>query len=162
MNALGLKKSLIAVSMASALFLGATDAMADNQGKGKGKEHAGQCGKTELAEQMKEMKDHLKAYKTAAKSDNWAAMAESREALLKLTLSAKTEMPYKAQGKPQNEQAKMQGNYKQGMEKLEGLFNQLADAEAAKDSAKVADLMEQVGQQSKKGHKAFKQKCDDE
>ncbi|WP_176329989.1 cytochrome b562 [Oceanospirillum sanctuarii] len=161
MSAMGLKKSLIAVSMVSALFLGATDAMADNHGKGKGKE-AGQCGKTELAEQMKEMKDHLKAYKKAAKSEDWAAMSENRAALLELTISAKEEMPFKAQGKPQNEQAKMQGNYKKGMGQLEDLLTQLEAAEQAKDADKVEELMGEIGKQSKKGHRAFKQKCDDE
>ncbi|MDX1320677.1 MAG: cytochrome b562 [Oceanospirillum sp.] len=161
MSAMGLKKSLIAVSMASALFLGATDVMADNHGKGKGNQ-AGQCGKTELAEQMKEMKDHLKAYKKAAKSEDWAAMAENREALLELTISAKEEMPFKAQGKPEQAQQKMQGNYQKGMTRLEDLLAQLETAETAKDADQVMDVMQQIGKQSKKGHRAFKQKCDDE
>lgn len=160
MSAISLKKSVIAVSMASALFLGATDVMADNHGKGKGK--PGQCGETVLADQMSEMKDHLKAYKKAAKSEDWDAMAENREALLELTVAGQSETPLKAQDKPEQAREKMQANYKKGMQNLESLLNQLAEAEAAQDADKVEDLMKQIGKQSKKGHKAFKLKCDDE
>jgi len=158
MMAMGLKKSLIAVSMASALFLGANNVMADTHGKGQ----MGQCGETKLADHMGEMKDHLKAYKKAAKSGDWAVMADSREALLELSASSKEETPFKAQGKSESEQAKMKGNYQKGMEKLEDLLVQLGDAEKAKDSDKVMELMEQIGKHTKKGHEAFKQKCDDE
>lgn len=161
MSAMGLKKSLIAVSMASALFLGANGAMADNHGKGKGKE-ADQCGKTELAEQMKEMKDHLQAYKKAAKAENWDAMAENREALLELSLAAKEETPLKAADKPESAKAKMTENYRNGMSMLEDLLADLETAEKAQDKGQVMDVMEEIGKHTKKGHRNFKLKCDDE
>ncbi|OOV85943.1 cytochrome b562 [Oceanospirillum linum] len=150
MNAMGLKKSLFAVSLASALLLGATDV------------RAAQCGETKLSEQMGEMKDHLKAYKDAAKSEDWAIMAENRAALQELASSAKKELPFKAQSEPKAAQEKMQSNYQKGMTHLEELLDNLETAENSKDADKVMALMQEIGKHTKKGHRAFKQKCDDE
>ena len=154
-----MKKSLIALSMASVLtFAAATDALADNHGKSK----PGQCGETKLTEQMKDMKDHLQAYKKASESGDWDAMKENREALMTLTLESKKELPYKAHGKPKAEQEKMQANYKKGMTRLESLLADLEAAELAKDSDGVKKMMKEIGGHTKKGHKAFKQDCDEE
>lgn len=153
MNTFSVRNVLATVSVASALMLGSPAVMADSHG-------AAECGKTELASQMKEMKKHLKGYKQASKSGDWTVMSEHRTELQRLTVAGQSEVPYKAHDKSEAEKQEMTENYKKGMEKLEGLLNQLAEAEAAKDADQVKQLMKQLGAQSKKGHKAFKLKCD--
>lgn len=147
-----IRNLLVALSITSSALLLSPSALADG--------HAAQCGKTELASQMKEMKKHLKGYKKASRSDDWDTMATHREALTRLTIDGQDEIPYKAQGKPEDEKQAMTAKYRKGMEQLETLLEQLAAAEAEKDSREVKSLMKKLGAQSKKGHKAFKLKCD--
>lgn len=119
-----------------------------------------QCGKTELAETMGEMKDAMKAYKKAFKSGDDKASAEISESLLSMIDKASNNIPLKISDSEtlsvvQKNKVEM---YKKGMKKLKDAVIQLNKAEN-KEAKKAA--LKLIGKASKKGHKAFKMKCDD-
>lgn len=119
-----------------------------------------QCGKTELAETMGEMKDAMKAYKKAFKSGDDKATAEISESLLSMIDKASKNIPLKISDSEtlsvvQKNKVEM---YKKGMKKLKDAVIQLNKAEN-KEAKKAA--LKLIGKASKKGHKAFKMKCDD-
>ncbi|SES64240.1 cytochrome b562 [Thalassotalea agarivorans] len=119
-----------------------------------------QCGKTDLAEVMDEMKDSMKAYKQAFKASDEAKMAAVVEQLLQQIDKAETLVPLQIsdQATLTAEQQAQFEKYQKGMAYLEKSVLTLKDAKTA-DERKAA--LNAIGKSSKKGHKAFKMKCDD-
>jgi len=119
-----------------------------------------QCGETELAGVMGDMKDAMKAYKKAFKAGDDAKMTQVSSDLLKMIDKSTDLVPLKITDKKElnaAEQAKFE-KYQKGMNFLKEAVTKLHNAENA-DAKKAA--LKMIGKASKKGHKAFKMKCDD-
>lgn len=117
------------------------------------------CGKTELAQIMDDMKDHMKAVKKAVKAgdmdklgsiaDQLLAAVDNSYNLVPLAISDKAELTEDQKGDF--------ANYQKGMKYLKGAIEEL---KAAKDMGEVKAALGKIGKSSKKGHKAFKMDCD--
>jgi len=119
-----------------------------------------QCGETELAGVMGDMKDAMKAYKKALKSGDDAKMTQVSSDLLAMIDKSVELVPLKITDQKELnavQQAKFE-KYKKGMSYLKEAVTKLHNAKDV-DAKKAA--LKMIGKASKKGHKAFKMKCDD-
>lgn len=119
-----------------------------------------QCGKTELADIMEDMKDALKGYKKALKQGDEAAMKNHSQSLYDLSLKSKDFVPLKITDKTDlsAEEKAQYAKYQKGMELMAESVKKLMDA---KDEASRKTALAAIGKGNKKGHKAFKMKCKD-
>ncbi|CED58087.1 Copper-resistance protein, CopA family [Moritella viscosa] len=142
----------------------------------------GHCKDTQLGSVMSEMSDDLKAYVSAFKRGDQAAMQVQLTTLLANSAKAKDEIPLKLQqdippmegmdhgnmkGMDHSNMANMKGMnhsthmqhmaYQQGMEKLTHLFNQL---QKATSKGEVKTALGSIKQYIKKSHKVFRLNCD--
>ncbi|MGC3834942.1 copper resistance protein CopA [Moritella viscosa] len=134
----------------------------------------GHCKDTQLGSVMSEMSDDLKAYVSAFKRGDQAAMQVQLTKLLANSAKAKDEIPLKLQqdippmeGMDHGNMTNMKGMnhsthmqhmaYQQGMEKLTHLFNQL---QKATSKGEVKTALGSIKQYIKKSHKVFRLNCD--
>jgi len=145
----------------------------------------GHCKDTQLGNVMSEMSDDLKAYVSAFKRGDQAAMQVQLTKLLANSAKAKDEIPLKLQqdippmegmdhanmtnmkSMDHSNMANMKGMnhsthmqhmaYQQGMEKLTHLFNQL---QKATSKGEVKTALGSIKQYIKKSHKVFRLNCD--
>ncbi|MDG1734167.1 MAG: cytochrome b562 [Thalassotalea sp.] len=119
-----------------------------------------QCGETELATIMGEMKDDMKAIKGAAKAKDSDKVTLIAQQLLVTVQKADAYVPLAISDKKElttQQQAKFD-DYKKGVSALEKAVTELTLAKTA-DEQKAA--LGKIGKAAKKGHKAFKMDCDD-
>ena len=119
-----------------------------------------QCGETELAQVMGDMKDNMKAIKKAVKSDDSESLdttvtkllnnIQKSEKLVPLTITDKKELTA--------EQKSELADYKKGKQALHEAATELSQATTA-EQRKAA--LGKIGKAAKKGHKAFKMDCDE-
>lgn len=116
------------------------------------------CGKTELTDVMKEMKDALKGYKKALKQNDESAMKTHSQSLYDLSLKSKDYIPLRVSDKKalSAEEKTKYAHYQKGMEKMAESVKALINA-TDNDARKKALAV--IGKGNKKGHKAFKMKC---
>lgn len=119
-----------------------------------------QCGETELASIMSDMKDDMKAIKKAAKTDDSAQLTTIAQQLLITVQRAVQYVPLSISDTKtlSTEQQQQYDDYKQGIQSLEKAVLALTKASSV-DEQKSA--LGQIGKAAKKGHKAFKMDCDD-
>ncbi|TRX52824.1 cytochrome b562 [Thalassomonas sp. M1454] len=119
-----------------------------------------QCGETELAKIMGEMKDDMKAIKGAAKSNDTIKVSALAQDLLITVRKADDYVPLVISDKKELTAAQQAefDDYKKGMAALEDAVTELTMAKTA-DEQKAA--LGKIGKSAKKGHKAFKMDCDD-
>ena len=119
-----------------------------------------QCGKTELASIMGDMKDAMDDYKKAFKANDTAKQLEVTGNLLTLIDKSADLVPLQISDNLSlsDEQKGLVEKYKKGMTQLRDAVEQLSKAD--NPLAKKAAL-KLVGKASKQGHKAFKMDCDD-
>ena len=119
-----------------------------------------QCGKTELASIMGDMKDAMDDYKKAFKANDTAKQLAVTADLLKLIDKGSELIPLQISDNLSltDEQKGLVEKYKKGMKQLKDAVVKLSEAD--NPLAKKAAL-KLVGKASKQGHKAFKMDCDD-
>lgn len=119
-----------------------------------------QCGETELANIMGDMKDSMKAIKGAVKANDTDKVSVLAKELLSTVQKADQYVPLNITDKKELNAAEQQEyqDYQQGIELLEKAVNELAVA-TTPDQQKEA--LGKIGKVAKKGHKAFKMDCDD-
>lgn len=119
-----------------------------------------QCGETDLANIMGDMKDSMKAIKGAAKAQDTEKVSALAKELLESVQKADQYVPLNISDKKEltAEQQQKFEDYQHGMEILEKAVTELASATTS-DAQKVA--LGKIGKVAKKGHKAFKMDCDD-
>ncbi|WOH35916.1 cytochrome b562 [Thalassotalea fonticola] len=119
-----------------------------------------QCGETELANIMGNMKDSMKAIKGAAKSNDIEKLNSVANQLLASVQKADQYVPLTITDQKQltAEQQQKFADYKNGIAKLEQAVTALT---AATNAAERKAALGQIGKAAKKGHKAFKMDCDE-
>ena len=119
-----------------------------------------QCGETELASIMSDMKDDMKAIKKAAKAKDSAQITTVAEQLLSTVQKADQYVPLSiSDSKALTAQQQQEyDDYKQGIQSLEKAVLALTKA-SSMDEQKAA--LGKIGKAAKKGHKAFKMDCDE-
>ncbi len=119
-----------------------------------------QCGKTELADVMGEMKKSMKAIKAAGKAQDSKKITMIAEQLLTSVQKAQIHVPLSiATGnKLTTEQQTKFEDFQKGIQVLE---QAVAELVAADSSAAQKSALGKISKISKKGHKAFKMDCDD-
>ncbi len=122
--------------------------------------HSNHCKDTQLGEQMKSLKENFKTYRQALSAEDWQQMAAAREEMQSLTAAAGKEQPLKMHDMPAEHHPQMMQDYQQGLDKLNNLFGQLAQAEQAQNADAAKDLVGQIGQHSKQSHESLRKDCD--
>ncbi|WNC68157.1 cytochrome b562 [Thalassotalea nanhaiensis] len=119
-----------------------------------------QCGETELANIMGNMKDNMKAIKGAAKADDFEKINAIAKQLLVDVQKAEQYVPLAISDKKElnQEQQKEFDDYKNGIANLEKAVTSLTTATNIEEQ-KAA--LGKIGKAAKKGHKAFKMDCDE-
>lgn len=119
-----------------------------------------QCGETELSSLMGEMKDSMKAIKTAAKAENTAEVTLKAQSLLTQVKDAYAHIPLVISDKTElsTEQKQQFNDYKKGLEKLESAVKELIAAKTAKEQKQA---LGKIGKSAKSGHKEYKMDCDE-
>jgi hypothetical protein len=119
-----------------------------------------QCGKTELSSLMDEMKDSMKAIKTAVKASNTAEVTLKAQYLLTQVKDASAYVPLTISDKKDLSagQQKQFVDYKKGLEQLESAVEALVVATTAKEQKQA---LGKIGKAAKSGHKEYKMDCDE-
>ncbi|WNC72880.1 cytochrome b562 [Thalassotalea psychrophila] len=119
-----------------------------------------QCGETELANIMGNMKDSMKAIKGAAKSDDFEKINSIAKELLISVQKADQYVPLAItdQKELSAEQQQKFNDYKNGIANLEKAVTSLTNAT---NTAEQKAALGKIGKAAKKGHKAFKMDCDE-
>ena len=119
-----------------------------------------QCGETQLADIMADMKKAMKAYKGGLKANDTDAMAKAAQQLKDLIAKSDGLIPLQISDNAELDKAQQQDYkmYQKGMKMLAGAIEKLA---AANGQAERKEILGKIGKLSKKGHKSFKMDCDD-
>lgn len=119
-----------------------------------------QCGETELANIMGNMKDNMKAIKGAAKANDIEKLNLVAKELLASVQKADQYVPLTITDQQQltAEQQTKFDDYKKGIAKLEKAVTSLT---TATNAAERKTALASIGKAAKKGHKAFKMDCDE-
>lgn len=120
---------------------------------------------TKLGDTMDYMKSELRAYTKSFKSDDTEDMKKHAGELLKLSAIAKDEVPVTIKYMTETpdatdmtaEQKTQYVEYQELMTELQGLFTVLDESS---DKEEIEGTLSKIKDQTKKGHKAFRQKCD--
>ncbi|MBR9829569.1 MAG: hypothetical protein GYB41_13135 [Oceanospirillales bacterium] len=122
--------------------------------------HSNHCQDTQLGEQMKSLKHSFKAYRQALSGEDWQQMAAARQDMLTLAAAAADEQPLKLHDLAPAHHPMMMQEYRSGLEQLNTLLTQLAQAEQAQDTDAATDLVGRIGQHSKQSHESLRKDCD--
>lgn len=122
--------------------------------------HSNHCEDTQLGEQMKSLKDSFKTYRQALSEEDWQQMAAARGDMQELAEAAADERPLKLHDLPAEQHPQMMQDYQQGLDRLNNLFNQLAEAEQMQDADTATDLVGMIGKHSKQSHESLRKDCD--
>lgn len=122
--------------------------------------HSDHCKDTQLGEQMKSLKHTFKSYRQALADEKWEQMAAERQQMLKLTAAAADEQPLKLHDMAPEHHSAMMQEYREGLQTLDQLFNQLADAEQARNADQATELVGRIGEHSKQSHESLRKDCD--
>lgn len=119
-----------------------------------------QCGETELANIMGNMKDNMKAIKGAAKANDFDKINALSKELLSNVQKAEQYVPLTItdQKELNAQQQEKFDDYKNGISSLENAVTSLT---TATNIAEQKAALGKIGKAAKKGHKAFKMDCDD-
>ncbi len=123
--------------------------------------HSNHCQDTQLGEQMKSLKQSFKAYRQALAEEDWPQMATERQKMELQAVAAADEPPLKLHDLPAEQRPDMLQQYRQGLEQLTALFDQLAAAEQARDAETATELVGRIGRHSKQSHESLRKDCDD-
>lgn len=122
--------------------------------------HSDHCQDTQLGEKMKSLKHRFKSYRQALADENWEQMAAARQKMLKLTSDAANEQPLKLHDMTPEHHPAMMQEYRKGLQTLDQLFNQLAEAEQVRNADQATELVGRIGQHSKQSHESLRKDCD--
>lgn len=123
--------------------------------------HSNHCQDTRLGEQMKLLKQSFKAYRQALAKEDWQQMAIERRKMELQAVAAADEQPLKLHDLPAEQSPEILQEYRQGLDRLTALFEQLAAAEQAQDVDASAALVGRIGRHSKQSHESLRKDCDD-
>ncbi|TEW54686.1 hypothetical protein E2R68_08280 [Psychromonas sp. RZ22] len=166
---MNMKKSKLVLALSGALFM----TLPMNQAFA----HDDHCEikDTKLGDTMKYMKSELRGYTKGFKSADQKKMQRHLNELLKLSEQAGRMMPvtiaqlgkgdlekidYSKMDHDKSEmteqQREKQAQYVEGIERLHALFQALNES---KDKAEIESILDKIKQQTKEGHKEFRQDC---